>query len=152
MGEMQTPGDSSEPRQLKALSMLAKGLKINRVGRTFLLQVEYTASDAARAAELTNAYVEAYMNEQLNSRIDATRRARTWLQQRTEELRREGVDTDRIAQKARAENNLFAVGGGVGTAAKGALISEQQLVETSTQLITYRAAASEAQARYLRIK
>src|SRR3984893_9638655 len=144
MGEMQTPGDSSEPRQLKALSMLAKGLKINRVGRTFLLQVEYTASDGARAAEITNAYVEAYMNEQLNSRIDATRRARAWLQQRTEELRRMAVESDRVAQKYKAENNLLA--------AKGELITEQQLHETSTQLITYRAAASEAQARYLRIK
>jgi polysaccharide biosynthesis transport protein len=138
--------------QMEALGLLERGLKISRVGRTYLLQVDYTASGPARAAEITNAYIDAYMTEQLSSRINATRRARTWLQQRTEELRREAVDTDRMAQKYRAENNLFAVGGGVGTAAKGALISEQQLVETSTQLITYRAAASEAQARYLRIK
>jgi succinoglycan biosynthesis transport protein ExoP len=141
------PSQGSDPKaalQLKATKILERGIRVNRVGRSFLLQVEYTGPDPARAAEITNAYVDAYLSEQLNSRIEATRRARSWLQQRTEELRQMAVESDRAAQKFKADNNLLA--------AKGALITEQQLVETSTQLVTYRAAVSEAQAKYLRIK
>jgi polysaccharide biosynthesis transport protein len=138
----QASSQGSDPEtalQLKASKILERGIHVSRVGRSFLLQVDYTGPDPARAAEITNAYVDAYLSEQLNSRIEATRRARSWLQQRTEELRQMAVESDRAAQKFKADNNLLA--------AKGALITEQRLVETSTQLVTYRAAVSEAQAK-----
>jgi polysaccharide biosynthesis transport protein len=141
----QTPGvDPGVARELTAVERLNRDLRVSRVGRTFVLEVTYTSSNPALAAEIANAYTDAYMFEQLNSRIEATRRARSWLQQRTEELRQQSVESDLVAQKFKADNNLLA--------SKGTLISEQQLTEMSTQLVTYRAATAEAQARYLRIK
>src|SRR5262249_2974884 len=104
----QTSGaDPGITRELTALKALNSDLVISRVGRTLLLEIRYTSSDPARAAEIANAYTDEYMFEQLNSRIDATRRARKWLQQRTEELRQLSVDSDLVAQKFKADNNLL---------------------------------------------
>ena len=141
------PSNDADPglkRQLTALKTLSNNLRISRVGATFVVEVDYTSPDPVRAAEIANAYTNAYMLGQLNVGIEATRRARSWLQQRTEELRQLSVDADLAAQKYRADHNLLAT--------KGALISEQQLNEVTSQLVTQRSVTAEAQARYLRIK
>ena len=130
--------------QLKALKTLNRHLLIGRVGRTLILQIDYTSPDPVRAAEIANAYTDAYLLEQLNSRIDAARHARSWLQQQTEELRELSVNADFAAQKFKADNKLFAT--------KGMLISEQQFSEMTTQLVAAQAATAQAQARYLGIK
>jgi succinoglycan biosynthesis transport protein ExoP len=131
-------------RQLKALKTLNRHLLIARVGRTLMLQVDYTWPDPVRAAEIANTYTDAYLLEQLNSRIEAARHARSWLQQQTEELRELSVNADFAAQKFKADNKLFAT--------KGMLISEQQFSEMTTQLVAAQAATAQAQARYLGIK
>ena len=131
-------------KQLTALNTLNRNLLISRVGHTFVLQLDYTSTNPARAAEIANAYTDIYLSEQLNSRIEATHRARSWLQQRTEELRQLSISADLTAQKFKADHNLLAT--------KGTLISEQQLNEMTTALVTDRAETEQAHARYLHIK
>jgi polysaccharide biosynthesis transport protein len=114
------------------------------VGHTYVLQIAYTSPSPSRAAEIANAYANAYLVEQLNLGIEETRRARGWLQQRTEELRQLSVNADLAVQKFRADNNLLST--------RGTLTSEQQLNEMMTQLVAARAATAQAQARYDRIK
>jgi succinoglycan biosynthesis transport protein ExoP len=136
--------DVARRLELRALETLNRNLRINRVGRTFVIQVDYTSPDAARAAEIANGIASSYLLEQLNSRVEATHRARNWLQQRTEELRLLAVDAGLAAQTFRANNNLLAT--------KGMLVSEQQLNEMTTELDATRTATAQAQARHLRIK
>jgi succinoglycan biosynthesis transport protein ExoP len=136
--------DQEFNRQLKILRMLNSNLLVIRVGHSFVLQVDYTSPNPSRAAEVANAYADAYVLEQVNLGVEATRRARSWLQQRTEELRRLSNEADFAAQKFKSDHNLFAT--------KGALISDQQFTEMMSQLVTQRSATAEAKARYLRIK
>ena len=141
------PSNDVDPglkRQLTALKRLNNNLRIRRLGATFVLEVGYTSPDPVRAAEIANAYTNAYMLGQLNLGIEATRRARSWLQQRTEELRKLSVDADLAAQKFRADNNLLAT--------KGTLVAEQQLNEMTTEFVNARAATAQVRARYERIK
>lgn len=136
--------DSELARQSMAVAKLQRGLKISRVGRTFVLEVSYTGSDSIRAAAIANAVVDAYMSDQLNSRIEATRRARSWLKQRSDELRELSIAADLAAQKFKADNNLLST--------KGTLISEQQFNEMTTQLVNEQVRTAQAEAQYLRIK
>jgi len=131
-------------RQKTALNALNANLRIIHIPHTLVLKVDYTSPSPVRAAEITNAYTNAYMLDQVNSRIEATRSARSWLQQRTAELRQLSVDADLAAQKFMADNNLLAT--------KGTRISEQQFSEMTTQLVAAQAATAQAQARYLGIK
>jgi succinoglycan biosynthesis transport protein ExoP len=136
--------DPDLKRQLTVLKTLNANLRITRIPNTFVLQVNYTSPNPVRAAEITNAFTDAYIAEQLNSSIQATRRARYWLQQRTAELRQQSVEADLAAQKFRADNNLLAT--------QGTRISEQQFNEMTTELVAEAAATAQARARYLRIK
>ncbi|MGH8612564.1 MAG: Wzz/FepE/Etk N-terminal domain-containing protein [Gammaproteobacteria bacterium] len=132
--------DPSLSRQQIALATLNKNLHISRVGASFVVAVAYTLPDPVRAAEIANAYTNAYMLAQLKSANDETHRAGIWLQQRAEELRQLSVNADLVAQKFKADNNLLG--------AKGMLIAEQQLNEMTTELVKARAATAEARARY----
>ena len=113
--------NSTLTHQLKLLGALQRNLLVSRVGHSLVLQVDYTSPSASRAADIANAYTNAYLLEQLSAGANETRHAQTWLQQRTEELRRISIEDDFAAQKFRAEHNLIET--------KGALVSEQQLNE-----------------------
>jgi succinoglycan biosynthesis transport protein ExoP len=136
--------DAISAEQLAALEQLNKELKISRVGRTAVLEVAYTSRDPVRAAEIANEVVKAYINDQLDARVQASRGAAEWLKKQTEELRQVASKADIAVQKFKAEHNLVA--------SKGTLISEQQLNEIATQLVSDRAATAQAKARYLRLK
>jgi succinoglycan biosynthesis transport protein ExoP len=136
--------NSGFKRQQMALKTLNENVRIIHVAHTSVVQVNFTSPSPVRAAEIANAYTDAYLAEQLSSRVEATHSARRWLQQRSEELRQLSIDADLAAQKFKADNNLLAT--------KGTLISEQQLNEMTTELVNARTATAQAQARYLRIK
>lgn len=144
VGVRKPEADVDSRRQLKVLRKLQQNLVIARVGNTFVLQASYAAPDPTRAAEVVNEYTKAYLSEQLEAGIEATRRAREWLSQRTEELRQSSVDADLAVQKFKADNDLLTT--------KAGLVSEQQINEMTTQLVAERAAAAQARIRYLRIK
>ncbi|MGH8612557.1 MAG: GNVR domain-containing protein, partial [Gammaproteobacteria bacterium] len=136
--------DQTLKRQQKVLEALNSNLRIIRVGRSFVVRVDYTSPNPARAAEIANAYANAYILEKLTSDVAALHRAQSWLQQRTEELRHLSVDTDLAAQKFRANNNLLTT--------RGTPVAEQQLSEMATGLVNARAATAQARARYEGIK
>jgi succinoglycan biosynthesis transport protein ExoP len=136
--------DPGLTRQLKAVATLNQHLRVSRVAASLVVEVGFTWPNPARAAEVANAYVNAYMLKQLSSGIDATKRAGKWLEERTEELRQLSVDADLAAQKFRAEHNLLA--------SKGILVAEQQLNEITTELVKARTATVQARARYDHIK
>ncbi len=137
-------GDARSALRWKASKILQGGIRIGRTGGSYLLQIEYTGPEPARAAEIANAYADAYLLEQLTARVEATRRVRSLLQQPAEELRQMAIESDRAAQRFKAGNNLLA--------GKGAPGTWQPLAETPSQLAAYRTAASGEQAKYLRIK
>ncbi|SRR5579875_513835 len=136
--------DPAVARQLKALAVLNNYLRIVRVPRTFIIEVQYSAPDPVRAAEIANGYVNAFLLEQSNSRIEATRHTRAWLKERIDEFRGLYEQADLAVQKFRADNNLMEV--------KGTLISDQQFDEMTTQLVNAQAETAQAKARYQHLK
>jgi succinoglycan biosynthesis transport protein ExoP len=136
--------DASVTRQLEALKRLNENLLISRVGKTFLLEIQYSAPDPVLAARIANGYTNAFMLEQLNSRVGATDRTRSWLKQRADEFRELYVKADLDVQKFRADNNLLET--------HGVLLSEEQFKEMTTQLVLAQADTAQAKARYLHLK
>jgi len=131
-------------KELEAARSVNRDLRVTRVARTNLLQVVYSAPDPVRAAEVVNAYASSYVDLELNRRTEFMQRAQAWLQSRSEELRRLSGEADSIAQKFRSDHNLLST--------RGVLITDQQLSELATQLVSDGAATAQAGARYQRIK
>ncbi len=143
-GESDNGGSSAKNIEMRrAIERLQFNLEVHRVGRTMVLQISYTAASPMSAADTANAYAEAYLADQLDSKFEATKRASQWLEQRLADLKEKALSADLAVQKFRADHGLIVSG--------GKLVNEQQLSELNTQLVTARGERARAEARYHRI-
>ncbi|EUB94932.1 exopolysaccharide transport protein family [Rhizobium sp. CF080] len=136
--------DQIEANRRQALAMLIGNMKVSRVGRSYVLEISFTATSPRLAAAVAGAIADAYLTDKLDAKYDATRRAGNWLQQRIEELRQRSLESDLAVQRFRAENGLVT--------ANDKLVSDQQLTELNSALIAARADTARARARSERIE
>ncbi|MDH6264381.1 polysaccharide biosynthesis tyrosine autokinase [Bradyrhizobium sp. BR13661] len=129
--------------QQRAYGYFRGGLVARRIGLTYVIQVGFLSLSPGRAAQIANATADAYINDQLEAKYQATRRASTWLQERIQELRQQASTAERAVLDFKKQNNIVDTG--------GRLMSEQQLAELNSQLVLARANAAEANARLNRI-
>jgi chain length determinant protein EpsF len=121
-------------------SMLLNKLKV-RNSASNLITVEYSAKDPKFAAEVANGFAAAYHKVALELRTEPTREAAVWFDEQLNRLR---------APVLQAQNKLTAFQkdkGIVGTDER-LDIESARLAELSTQLLTARNAAYDAQARH----
>ena len=126
------------------IDQLTGSLGVQRVGKSYVLELSYTSPFADLSASIAKAYAEAYLTDQLDSKYDATRRASDWLQLRIAELRQKSLETDMAVQKFKAEKGLITT--------DGQLVTDQQLTQLNSQLIIATADTASANARYTRIR
>lgn len=140
------PGDGQSDLELerRAVEVFERGLAVRRLGLTYVIQVDFTALDPAKAARIANAIADAYMVGELEARYQSTRRASRWLQDRIKELREQAAQADSAVQSFKTEHNIIDTGRG--------LMSDQQLADVNTQIVAARAATAEAKARLDRIQ
>jgi polysaccharide biosynthesis transport protein len=131
-------------RRQRAAALLQQGLNVERVGRSFVINVSFSSHVPQLAGNVTRAYADAYLSDQLDANFDATQQATVWLQGRLGELRESSQAAALEVERFRAENGL--------TAARGELISEQQLADLNSQLILAQADTASASARYTQYK
>jgi succinoglycan biosynthesis transport protein ExoP len=131
-------------REQAAVGTFLSRTGVKRASRTYVIEVTFTSSDPAKASRIANGIASAFLNDQLDAKFDATRRASGWLQERIEDLRRRAVEADTAVQAFRAQNGLIT--------AAGKLVTEQQVTEMNTALTTVRADVARAEARHKRIQ
>jgi succinoglycan biosynthesis transport protein ExoP len=122
-------------RQRIAVDNLLGNLNVRRMYLTYVLEISYRSPDRLKAVQIANAIADAYINDQLNVKYEAARRASVWLQGRIAELRNQSNTAARAVE----------AGGGHG------LLSDLQLQELNSQMISATAATAEAKARLERI-
>jgi polysaccharide biosynthesis transport protein len=149
--KLEAPPDQRSQTELNraALGKILGGRSVARVGDTYVLDIGYSASDAALAAKMSNALADAYIDEQLDSKYQSTQRATVWLQDRIKELRAQAAAADRAIFDYKEKNKIVDVGGGSNSNSR--LLDEDQVVQLNTQLISTRAAAADAKVRLDRI-
>ncbi len=129
-----------ERRAAQFLSMVVP----HRIGLTYVIEIDATATNAALAARLANGLADAYVAEQLEVKEAAARQANGWLQARLLQLQDQALKADQAAQSFKAENGIVDTGHG--------LLNEQQLTELTTELVAARGRTAQAVARLDRIR
>lgn len=133
----------SEMEQLKAkervVDSVLSRLKIKRAGLTYVMNVQFTSADPAKAAKIANTFADRYLLEQLEAKFDATRQANQWLNTRLGELRIEVQQAETAVEQYRIANNLLS--------ASGATLTEHEISTYNQQLATVRAQQAEDEAR-----
>src|SRR5262245_39722387 len=126
-----------------AIGRLQSHLIVSRSGLTYIINIGFRSHNPQRAAQVANAVAEAYINDQLEAKYQATRRAGDWMRDRIKELRDQSTNAARAVVDFKVKNNIVAAG--------GRLMNEQQLSELNTSLIQARAQTAEAKAKLDRI-
>jgi capsular exopolysaccharide synthesis family protein len=103
-------------------------------GVSYVIKIRAQAETPEVAAQIANAYVDVYLNDQLEAKFEATRRASAWLNEHLTDLREKVLASERAVQLFKEQNNLSAA---------GTSVTSQQLSELNSQLII--AAADRAQ-------
>ncbi|ACA15603.1 lipopolysaccharide biosynthesis protein [Methylobacterium sp. 4-46] len=103
---------SAEPPDLRqvAAGTLERTLKITRTGRSFLAEINATTRDPKKSAAIANAVAEAYIQDQLSSRMESSQRTTDWMQRRLKEVRDEAEAAERALKEFRAHAGASSPG------------------------------------------
>ena len=77
-----------------------------------MLAISFRSPDRDKAARIANAFAQAYVTEQLNTKYKSARRASIWLQERIAELRNQSNTAARAVENYKEKNNIVDTGGG----------------------------------------
>jgi polysaccharide biosynthesis transport protein len=138
----QTPAQEIQIHQ-DVVEAVGKAIAVNRRGLTFAAEVNVTSQNPERAAEMSNRLVELFQQYQLESRLEATERANTWLTNRLQVLREDVQNKEEAVETYRAANGLIS--------SQGTLLSEQQTTELLGSVMQARADLAEKEARYAQL-
>lgn len=133
-----TEAELAEIARLKAVSILRGNIEVSPVQRSSVLKVSYTSVTPRLSARVANAIAEAYIEDQLASKYEATQRATEWLKERSDQLRVQSSFLDNAVEIFRRENNLLGVGGSLSSDKELERLN-QQVSMAKEELLTLRA-------------
>ncbi len=122
------------------------GLTIEPVLRSQIVKVSFDSPDRELAARVANAVVDAYIDNDLESRAAMTQKANGWLLQRIEDVRLKMSESEKTLQQFREQENIVDN--------KGVVLSGtgKQFEEVSTNLIASQRRLAEAQSAYNQVR
>ncbi len=135
---------SNEQLTREAVKRLKRNLEVTRLGHSYVEQIAVTSLDPDKAANIANAFADAYVEDQLRAKFEATQRASLWLEQRIGELRQQASDAYREVQDYKSDNGIIID-------VDGKLASETELDQLGIALAKARADTSQARAKVDRI-
>ena len=124
---------------VQALTTLAQSIKVKRAQKTYVVDIDVTASSAPKAAQVAEAVVEAYLADQTAAKASEAKRANALIDARLGELREQVRRAETRVDEFRKVNKILSADGGI--------VTEQQLSKLSSELATTRAVAAENKAR-----
>src|SRR6266403_1622152 len=135
---------SNDELMRRVVGSVKDNLRVTRLGRSYIEQIQYTSLSRDKAATIANAVAEAYIEDQLQAKFEATRRASEWLQLRIGELRQQASNAFKEVQDFKSENSII-----IGV--DGKLASEVELDQLGTALAKARSDTTQARAKVDRI-
>ncbi|ACB97411.1 polysaccharide biosynthesis tyrosine autokinase [Beijerinckia indica] len=142
-GMKSDPKDAEYELRRQIVQTLINNVSVQRLGRTFVIEVKFTWRDPVLAAKIANTFAEQYLKDQLKAKYAAAETAGTWLQAHIAELRVKANAADLEVQKFRADHNLQTI--------NGMLVNEDQLSKASAQLADARQKVADAESKKTRI-
>ncbi|MBA2401295.1 MAG: AAA family ATPase [Bradyrhizobium sp.] len=136
-GDGASPEDAARSRSVE---ILQKRMKVTRQGTTFLVDINVSSESPQKAATIANAIADAYFEEQVRAKYDATRIAATWLGGQINELKSRVGVSEKAVEDFRSANNL--------SVAQGVTVNDQQISDLNNKLIATRVQTAEARAKY----
>ncbi len=97
---------SADVARQRALTVLAAGLGVGRVGRSYLVSVTYTSPDPAKAARIANEVANTYISDQIGAKVQAAKDQNAWLDGQVNEMRTRSTRDYRAVQQFKAAHDI----------------------------------------------
>ena len=133
------PALAAEREREAVIDAVMRDLTVKRIGLTYTIDLSFTAFSPTKSAALANAFLQNYLTQNLNSKIDENHTATSWLDTRLAQLRQEVETADQAVQQYKIANNLLS--------ATGSTLTEQEVSSVDLQLAQTRAQEAEQDAR-----
>lgn len=129
-----------DPHMLdQVIERVAGGLDVRRLGLTYVIEVAYKAHSPAKAALIANTFVEEYLAQQVQGKINANRMANGWLNSSLDKLRADSLAADSRVQEYINGHNLMS--------SDGQVLFEQNVTKLNDEIATATADTAEKKAR-----
>lgn len=138
------PGAGETGRDAIIDSVL-KHLKVDEQGLSTTFSVSFTAQDPQKAAAIANAFVSAYVADQLHAKYEAAQKTTQWLTARVNQLAKQVQAAEAAVQDYKAKHDL-------NEGAEGVSLADQQMAAINTQLVAARADLAQKEAVADRVK
>jgi uncharacterized protein involved in exopolysaccharide biosynthesis/septum formation inhibitor-activating ATPase MinD len=138
-------GDDSDVRLNRLIYRFQSGLSVQRRGLTYILEVGYASTSPQKAALISGAVADAYLDDQRMRRSAVTADASGWLGSRIDELRQKLEKSERAVADYKASNNMINV-------TQGNNLVARQIEDITQQIALARSRKAEAQGRLDRLK
>ncbi|MGX7704443.1 GumC family protein [Methylobacterium sp. Gmos1] len=104
-GRAEAEADSGLEAERRLFDTFAARLDVRRAGLAYALDIAFVARDPQKAADIVNAVVEQFQREKMEARIEASRFATDWLNERVDRFRSQMNTAIRAVQEFRATHN-----------------------------------------------
>jgi capsular exopolysaccharide synthesis family protein len=128
-----------EEKRLLTVADVMAHLEAQRLGYTYVINISYTDPSAEKAALITNAFANAYIQQSLQTKSDANRQASGYLDSRVRELSDQAAADATAVQQYKISHNLLG--------AEGATLTQQEISNLNQQVAAARAESASDQAR-----
>ena len=135
---------SKEQRITLAIAALTRSVIVKRSERTYVIDVDVSASDPQKAARLANAVAAAYIADQADAKAQAAQRDSAALNARLSDLGKRLADAENRLTAYKQQHQIFD--------ANGKRISEQELGEGATALAVARTKTADSKSRFDQIQ
>lgn len=122
----------------RAAAILQQRISAEPVEKTQLVKLHVLAHDPALAARLANAVADAYMEQTLDERLEATRKATHWLTERIGDVQKALQKSQAALQQYRDQNNIVVVNGNRGLVNAQILNDQDQLQKAQATELALR--------------
>jgi capsular exopolysaccharide synthesis family protein len=102
-------GQGAGSKRPAILGAFLGGLSVKRVPNSRLIEVRFEAENPQLAAQIVNAHLQNYIEENFRSKYDATTQASTWLSSELEELRIKVEKSDDARLAYERENQIWQI-------------------------------------------
>ena len=136
-------GDSGALQRTKderLISNVQKNLTVRRRGQTYVLEINFYAKEAAKAARIANAVAQAYLADQREVNSNTTASASEWLDTRMEAMRERVRRSDEAVEDYRSSHNIIDV-------TQGNKLINRQIEDLAQQMALARTYTADARAR-----
>jgi succinoglycan biosynthesis transport protein ExoP len=114
-------------------------LDVSAKGRSRVITISFTSTDATLAAKVPNAVSDAYVANQLRAKTDATAQAHKWLDERVAEMREQLIGADEAVEAYRKRAGIVPI--------RDSTLLNQQISELGQQLMRAQEQVADAEGR-----